>query len=38
VRAADYYETLGIPRSADKKAIKQAYRQMARKFHPVGVV
>ena len=27
VRAeADYYDTLGVPRNADKKAIKSAYR------------
>ena len=33
--AADYYEVLGVARDADKKAIKSAYRQKARKFHPV---
>jgi molecular chaperone DnaJ len=31
---ADYYDVLGVPRDADKKAIKSAYRQKARKFHP----
>jgi molecular chaperone DnaJ len=37
VRAdADYYDVLGVPREADKKTIKQAYRQKARKFHPVS--
>ncbi|GBF91772.1 dnaJ, mitochondrial-like [Raphidocelis subcapitata] len=30
----DYYEVLGVPRDADKKAIKAAYRSKARKYHP----
>ncbi len=30
----DYYETLGVPRTADAKAIKAAYRKRARQFHP----
>jgi curved DNA-binding protein len=30
----DYYKILGIPPEADKKAIQQAFRQMARKVHP----
>lgn len=30
----DYYEVLGIPRDADKKAIKGAFRQLALKYHP----
>jgi hypothetical protein len=32
---ADYYSTLGVDRGADKKAVKKAYRDLARKFHPV---
>lgn len=30
----DYYNVLGIDKNADKQAIKTAYRQKARKFHP----
>jgi DnaJ-class molecular chaperone len=30
----DYYKTLGVGRSADEKAIKTAYRKLARKYHP----
>ena len=30
----DYYEILGVPRDADKDAIKKAYRGLALKFHP----
>jgi molecular chaperone DnaJ len=31
---ADYYETLGVARDADKEELKRAYRRMARKYHP----
>lgn len=34
VQFQDYYETLGIKRDADDKAIKAAYRKLARKWHP----
>lgn len=30
----DYYDTLGIARTADADAIKKAYRKLARKYHP----
>src|SRR5581483_2654927 len=30
----DYYETLGIGRSADTEEIRKSYRKLARKYHP----
>ena len=32
--SGDYYDILGVPRSADEKEIKKAYRHLARKYHP----
>ena len=34
VEYKDYYEVLGVPKDADEKAIKAAYRKLARKYHP----
>jgi curved DNA-binding protein len=32
--AEDFYEVLGVPRTADTKQIRRAYRDLARKYHP----
>lgn len=32
--AKDYYALLGIPKTAEAKDIKSAYRKLARKYHP----
>ncbi|MEK7338610.1 MAG: DnaJ domain-containing protein, partial [candidate division NC10 bacterium] len=30
----DYYEVLGLPRSATDRDIKRVYRRLARRYHP----
>ena len=30
----DYYATLGIPKTSSEKEVKQAFRKLARKYHP----
>jgi curved DNA-binding protein len=32
--ARDYYEVLGVPRTADADELQEAYRRLARRFHP----
>lgn len=32
--ARDYYEALGVSRGADEKQIRQAFRKLARQYHP----
>jgi molecular chaperone DnaJ len=30
----DYYQVLGVPRTASKKELEKAYKRLARKYHP----
>ena len=34
VQYKDYYQSLGVPRTASDAEIKKAFRKLAREFHP----
>lgn len=34
VQFKDYYKTLDVPRGADEKSVRTAFRKLARKYHP----
>ena len=34
VKFRDYYDTLGVPRTASSGEIKKAFRRLARRYHP----
>jgi curved DNA-binding protein len=34
VQVKDYYDVLGVPRTATEKEIRSAYRKLARQHHP----
>ena len=34
LKSSDYYAVLGVPRDADEKTLKRAYRKLSMQWHP----
>ena len=38
VDSDDYYEVLGLPKTATEDEVKKAYKRLAIKYHPVSIL